>query len=121
MRSLAGSASLVFFASFVLLFAACGLDPTTPEEQARALYLRNCATCHGAQGQGMGRMGNTLVANAFIQERDDDALIAFLKVGRMPDDPANESKMLMPPKGGNPKLSDEDLRLIVSFLRTLQE
>src|SRR5262249_38319697 len=44
----------------------------------------------------------------------------FVKVGRQPWDPLNTTKVQMPPRGGNPMLSDDDLRDIIAYVRTLQ-
>ena len=44
--------------------------------------------------------------------------LAFLKVGRMPFDPMNTTGIQMPPKGGNPLLSDQDLLDAIALLRT---
>ena len=49
---------------------------------------------------------------------DDDAL-AFVKKGRSTSDPLNTTKVDMPPKGGNPALSDDDVLDIISYLRFL--
>ena len=43
----------------------------------------------------------------------------FVKVGRMPFDPLNLTGVQMPPKGGNPSLSEEDLADIGAYLDTL--
>ena len=49
----------------------------------------------------------------------DDQVVEFLKEGRRADHPLNEKGVDMPPKGGNPGLSDDDLRQIVAYLRSL--
>jgi len=46
-------------------------------------------------------------------------LIGFIKSGRPIWDAANTTGLDMPPKGGNPALSDEDLRKIVAYIRAL--
>ena len=43
-----------------------------------------------------------------------------IQVGRPAGDPLNDTGVDMPPRGGNPSLSDEDLAHIVAYLRTLQ-
>ncbi|WP_448601203.1 hypothetical protein [Thermoflexus hugenholtzii] len=42
----------------------------------------------------------------------------FIKKGRPATDPANTTGVDMPPKGGNPALTDQDLADIIAFLRT---
>jgi disulfide bond formation protein DsbB len=44
-----------------------------------------------------------------------------LKKGRPASDPANTTKVDMPPKGGNPALTDQDLADIVTYVRSLQK
>ena len=102
----------------VLLLAACGGEKT-PDEQARANYMRACALCHAADGSGAGNLGNSLLDNEFIRTKSDAELVAFLKAGRAPGDPDNESGMPMPPRGGDPRLTDDDLAGIVAYMRTL--
>jgi disulfide bond formation protein DsbB len=60
-----------------------------------------------------------MTASEFIADKSDDELIAFIKVGRDPSDPLNTTGVAMPPKGGNPALSDEDLQDIIAFIRTI--
>ncbi len=81
--------SLRIIAVFALVLAACGGEKALSEE-ARTDYLQSCALCHAADGSG-----------------------------RTPGDPDNESGMPMPPRGGDPRLTDDDLAAIVVFLRTL--
>ena len=57
----------------------------------------------------------------FCKSLDDDGLLAFVKKGRDPGDPLNTTKILMPPKGGNPALSDDDLLDVISYVRSLQK
>jgi disulfide bond formation protein DsbB len=83
-------------------------------------YQSTCAACHGADAEGIEGLGKDLHANAFVAENSDGEMVAFLKVGRPASDPANTTGVDMPPKGGNPSLSDEDLQNIVAYLRTLQ-
>ncbi len=84
----------------------------------RQLYLRTCATCHGADGHGMPRLGKDLHDNVFTKSLSDEEMVDFLKKGRPAWDDANTQGIDMPPKGGNPALTDEDLLQIIAFLRT---
>ncbi len=88
-------------------------------EKGKQLYATVCITCHGATGEGIQGLGKSLQANAFVKSKSDDEVVAMLKEGRTADHPENTTKVAMPPKGGNPGLSDQDLKDIVAFLRTL--
>ncbi|MGE3108606.1 MAG: cytochrome c [Phycisphaerales bacterium] len=102
--------------------AAAGGDAELAEYIASGnkLFHTTCVACHGKGGVGMPKNGKSLINNAFVQSLDDDGMLAFVKVGRSPTDPKNTTGIQMPPKGGNPALSDDDLLDIISYLRTLQ-
>ncbi len=95
----------------------------SPEEmsQGQKLYVSSCASCHGADGKGMPGLGKDFTKSAFVASLNDDKLMAFIKQGRPASDPANTTKVDMPPKGGNPSLNDDKLDLIIGYLRLLQE
>ncbi len=83
-------------------------------------YDSVCVACHGADATGVVNLGKDLTNSEFTQEMSDAELVEFIKVGRSVSDPANTSGVDMPPKGGNPALSDQDLYDIVAYLRTLE-
>ena len=84
------------------------------------LFHTTCVACHGKGAVGIQGNGKRLVTNDFIRSLDDDALLAFIKQGRAPTDPKNTTGIQMPPKGGNPAMSDDDILDIIAYLRTLQ-
>jgi disulfide bond formation protein DsbB len=92
-------------------------DPTA----GQTLFTATCSACHGPTGAGIQGLGKDLVTSDFVTGQPDDQLVSFIKVGRGPTDPLNTTGIAMPPKGGNPALSDEDLQNIVAFLRSLHQ
>ncbi len=84
------------------------------------LFHTTCIACHGQGGVGISGNGKALVNNAFIQSLDDDALLAFVVQGRAPGDPKNTTGIQMPPKGGNPAMTEDDILDVIAYLRTLQ-
>jgi disulfide bond formation protein DsbB len=84
------------------------------------LFGSTCIACHGPGGVGLKGNGKALRQNTFVQSLDNDGLLAFIKSGRSPSDPANTTGIQMPSRGGNPALSDDDLLDIIDYLRTLQ-
>lgn len=96
-----------------------GGGPTGDAANGEAIYSATCAACHGADAQGVTGLGPALVGNTFVAGLSDDELIDFLEVGRPTDDPANTTGVAMPPKGGNPSLSDEDLEDVAAYLRSI--
>lgn len=91
-----------------------------------AMFHVTCQACHGPNGAGVALpgippLGANLRVSTFIASHTDDQLVAFIKVGRKPDDPNSLMYGLMPEKGLNPNLTDADIRDIVAYLRTLQK
>jgi len=84
------------------------------------MYKASCVSCHGADARGLKNLGKDLVSSKFIMDADDDQMIDFLKKGRPASDPANTTKIDMPPKGGNPSLNEEKMEAIVAYIRDLQ-
>ena len=108
------------------LVAACGGggggggdSRSTAVAQGHDEFRKVCSTCHGPNAEGMPRLGKDLHGNEFVAGLDDAELLEFLKVGRSAGDPLNERGVDMPPKGGNPALTDEQMTLIIAYMRSL--
>lgn len=122
-------ATLAFAVAVALIAAGCGGDSVevattaaagTPIAYGQQLAGESCSSCHGQNFEGVKNLGPALTDNHFIRDHTDDELIEFIKEGRSKDAPDNETGIAMPPYGGNPRLTDDDLADIVLFLRTLQ-
>jgi cytochrome c oxidase subunit 3 len=88
--------------------------------KGRELWMATCRSCHGAAGGGILRQGKDIRGSEFIAGRTDQELLAFIKVGRMPFDPENTTGIQMPPRGGKPLLTDNDLLDIIAYVRTFE-
>jgi disulfide bond formation protein DsbB len=123
-RRVAAGLWLVFLAGVALLGTACGGGggSSTSEEAAQGLvqFRRTCAVCHGQNAEGMPRLGKNLHNNPFVASQTDEALVQFLIEGRPATHPDNTRGVDMPPKGGNPALTNENLQQIVVYLRSIQ-
>lgn len=86
-----------------------------------AIFAKSCSSCHGKDAKGLPNLGKDLTASEFAKGMSDAELVAFIKKGRDASDPANTTGVAMPPKGGNPALSDDDLAGVVAYLRTLEK
>ncbi len=117
-----GAAILATAAALAL--AACGggggaaAGDSALVAAGEAHYQKTCATCHGKNAQGLPKLGKNLHDNKFTQGLSDAELVEFLKKGRPAWDPLNEQGVDMPPRGGNPALTDQNLAEIVAYLRT---
>ena len=86
---------------------------------AKAIYDKNCAKCHGADGKGDTKMGKKLgckdYSDAKVQaEMKDEAATKAIKEGVNDKD----GKILMKPAEG---LSDADVKDLVAYMRTLKK
>lgn len=88
----------------------------------RRVYMGTCMSCHGTDAKGLPGLGKNLVIKSdWMKQQTDDTLVAFIKTGRPATDPLNTTHVEMPPKGGNPSLTDDDLYDIVAYIRGLQK
>jgi cytochrome c551/c552 len=88
-------------------------------EDAKALYEKDCAKCHGSDGKGQTKMGQKLGAKDYtdskVQEAlKDDAAIKAIKEGLKDAD----GKTLMKPSEG---ISDGDAKALVAYMRTFKK
>lgn len=88
--------------------------------RGRVEFRKTCTACHGPNGEAKPRLGKDLRHSKFIADQGDSQLVMFLKLGRNTWDPDNTTGVAMPPKGGNPMITDENLAEIVQFLRFVQ-
>jgi disulfide bond formation protein DsbB len=98
--------------------AAALLDPAVVSAGGN-LFQSVCAACHGFNARGISGLGKPLIENVFVNGLSDEELLAFLNIGREVTDPLNTTGVLMPAKGGNPTLNDEDLHSIIAYIRSL--
>jgi mono/diheme cytochrome c family protein len=81
----------------------------------------SCGACHGSDGSGITGLGKSLTDSEFMDGLSDDELVDFIKTGRPVWDADNTTGVDMPPRGGNPSLSDDDIFAIVAYIRSLSE
>jgi disulfide bond formation protein DsbB len=89
--------------------------------RGRQVFTQSCTACHGPDAKGLPGLGRDMTTSAFIKSQNDQQLLDFIKKGRPVTDPANTTKVDMPPKGGNPALTDAQLMDIIAFIRTVQQ
>ena len=127
---------LLLVVLMLTLLAACGDDkerdaaaspdtapvaaaPVGDAEKGKEIFSTTCIACHGEGGVGVPNLGKDMTTSTFIHGSSDEDLLAFIKKGRDPGDPANTTGVAMPSNGGNPTLSDEDLMDVIAYVRTL--
>jgi cytochrome c1 len=105
--------------TIVLLTSILIASPAAWSGDAKALYEKDCAKCHGSDGRGETKMGKKLGAKDYTdpkvqKELKDEAAFKAIKDG-LKD---KEGKVLMKPAEGT---SDEEIKGLVAFMRTLKK
>lgn len=81
----------------------------------RTLYENNCAVCHGPDGEGAMPGVRSMTVNTGWPKKSDQELVAMIINGVE----STDGPVSMPPKGGNPSLTEEQIHSIVNYLRRL--
>jgi mono/diheme cytochrome c family protein len=86
---------------------------------AKELYEKECAKCHGTDGKGATKMGQKMGAKDYTDAKvqdalKDDAAIKAIKEGFKD----KEGKTLMKPSEG---ISDEDIKGLVAYMRKFKK
>lgn len=94
--------------------ALVSLSATASElNHGQLVYNGTCIACHGSDGTGSLPGIPDLTGKTGLLSQDDAVLL-----GRMADGfQSPGSSMAMPPKGGNPALTDADLKAVLKYMR----
>ena len=104
-----GNKIKALFLCFIYLYAP-GVFAEMLGEQ---LYLKNCMVCHADDGSGAMPGVSDLTENKSWAIVDKEILLSKLKRGIQ----KKGATMSMPAKGGNPNLTDNDLKMIIHYMR----
>jgi cytochrome c553 len=104
-------------ASIIAIVAVSALSATAGD--AKALYEKECAKCHGTDGKGETKMGKKMGAKDYTDakvqgEMKDEAAFKAIKEGFKD----KEGKVLMKPAEG---MTDEDIKGLVAYMRTFKK
>jgi len=87
------------------------------QESGKSLYEANCAVCHGTDGTGeMPGIKDLTTSRSWLKKSDNELIQMIINGIKSPGRPFG-----MPPRGGNPALTDKQLQQIVEYLRVLGE
>jgi len=77
------------------------------------VYTNNCTVCHGEDGEGLMPGVPDLNISRDWFSQTDEKLIEKIKRGTQQSD----ILIAMPPKGGNPNLTDDDILDVIVYMR----
>ena len=96
--------------NYTVATASAGRNTDSTAISGEQIYKQTCVACHGTDGKG------AIPGVSDFKERlskSDEILFQHVIEGfQSPGSP-----MAMPPKGGNPNLTDQDIREVLSYIR----
>jgi mono/diheme cytochrome c family protein len=90
-------------------------SPVVAQANMIPQFEQNCVACHGADAKGVEGLGVNLIESGFVAKKSESELVAFLKQGRLPDDPDSRTHRPMPSFSW---VAESDLQAIASFLKS---
>ena len=104
--------------SVLTLMPVSGFSDGVPEAAdaaaGKAVYSQTCIACHGVNGKGTIPGVTDFTAKNSPLRKSDAELMSNISEGFQ----SPGSFMAMPSKGGNPALTEEDIRAVLGYLRT---
>lgn len=85
---------------------------------AKALWTANCTPCHGASGNGDTKMGKTLGAMDLTSASKQSSFTDAQATDAIKNGVKQNGKTAMK---AFPKLSDDDVKALVAYVRTLKK
>jgi mono/diheme cytochrome c family protein len=101
--------------------------PSHAAPDGQALYIKSCKECHGVSGNGKGPTGNLLnphikqdLSDAATQSKLKDSDIIEAITNGVHEDHKPDGKLIMKPVKAKANLSDDDIKALVQYVRTLK-
>ncbi len=105
--------AILFCMALVPVWAVADEDAHTVTA-GQLIYSQTCIACHGANGKGtIPGVADLTDPEGALSKRDEELLKSISEGFQSPG-----SMLAMPPKGGNPTLTEEDEKAVLGYLRT---
>lgn len=85
--------------------------PAQDLDRGKQIFDTTCVACHGKDGKGVLPGAPNL--RKVLAKSDDDLVRNTLNGYQSPGSP-----LAMPPKGGNPSLTEADVRAVIQYMRS---
>ncbi len=103
---------LIMLAVAVLAYSSLA-DAAGDSGRGAAVFNGTCIACHGSDGAGNLPGVPDLTERSGLLAQDDAVLLKRMAEGFQ----SPGSLMAMPPRGGDPALTDADLKAVLKFMR----
>jgi mono/diheme cytochrome c family protein len=90
-----------------------GMPVSADAAAGKAVYSQTCIACHGANGKGTIPGVTDFTAKDSPMRKSDAELVKNISEGFQ----SKGSFMAMPARGGNPALTEADVRAVLAYLR----
>lgn len=98
----------------VLLNLVLVMSPVQALEPGKAVYESTCVACHGKDAKGaLPGIPSLRKKDGPLAKTDEELLRSILRGYQSPGSP-----LAMPPKGGNPALTESDARAVLQYMRS---
>lgn len=84
----------------------------------KALYEKDCAKCHGADGKGQTKMGQKMGAKDYTDAKVQDAVTDAAAIKAIKEGFKVGDKTLMKPSEG---VSDDDAKAMMAYMRKFKK
>lgn len=82
---------------------------------AEQIYMQNCMVCHASDGSGAMPGVSDMTENKRLFSESEEVLVDRMKQGIQ----VKGAPLSMPPKGGNPNLTDSELLKALKHLKKI--
>lgn len=106
-------------AAFIAALCAAALGfaaalPAQAQDRGKQIYETTCVACHGKDGKGTLPGTPSLRKKDGVMAKPDEELVRNTLNGYQ----SPGSPLAMPPKGGNPSLTEADVRAVLQYMRS---
>lgn len=102
-----------------LMVAALALPLSVANADVAAVYKKNCASCHGADGSGNTRMGKKAGARDYRDAKVQASFSDAEALKAIKDGVKKDGKEVM--KGYSSKVSDAEAKELVKYIRAFKK
>lgn len=113
LRTSRGTVVGAALATSIALTGTAGAEQPASVQAGEAVYGQTCVACHGEDGTGAIPSAPDFTRPDGVLSKSDEVLLRHVKE----DYKSPGSRMAMPPRGGNPGLTDRDLKSALLYIK----